>query len=479
MAPSTEPLLVTVAEEPTPHQTPAWLVLFVLSGVAFTGNALISLIGPFLPQHFGEIGVSQIWSGVIFSGFPVAMLICSPIAMTLMGRFGRVKVLVGGLVLQGLSSLTFGIADTATGGVGANPQGALVIYVSSRLVCGFGGALANNAIFSIAVDRFPDALGRVMSLNEVLIGVGFSLGPPIGTVLYIQGGFGFPFYAFGCAVLLFAPFALMLRGQAPAVGGGGGDDEQQGGLFAVMTPSLLIPAMSLFFATSVFGVVNSNLALYLQNEVGVSEAGIGNMFSALAVSYAVNGMLVGGPVLDRLGASRICAAGGCLAGLSLAVGLGLEAGSLPKGSHARMVYMIAVLAVLGLAQAMTLVPSLPAMHASLPPAPGPGATEAVVAWFNIFLQLGLAVSPVVGTAMAGAMGFERTMMICGSVIASYGAFALCYAARHPEKHGDAPSTPPGATASIGFSTPMSSPTGRRRGSSSGGMGSPHNRAVLV
>lgn len=472
MASKTAPLLrVVVEEEPTPHLTPAWLVLFVLSGVAFTGNALISLIGPFLPQHFGEIGVSQIWSGVIFSGFPVAMLICSPIAMSAMGRFGRVNVLICGLVLQGISSFAFGFADTATGGVGANPQAALAIYVSSRLVCGFGGALANNAIFSISVDRFPDALGRVMSLNEVLIGVGFSVGPPIGTVLYLQGGFGFPFYAAGCAVLMFAPFALMLRGQAPAGGGAGGGGGEAVGLFAVLTPSLLSPAVSLFFATSVFGVVNSNLALYLQNEVGVSEAGIGNMFSALAVSYAVNGMLIGGPVLDRVGAPRICAAGGCFAGVALAVGLGLEAGSFPRGSHARMVYLVAVLAILGLAQAMTLVPSLPAMHSSLPSAPGPGATEAVVAWFNIFLQLGLAVSPVVGTAMTGALGFERTMTICGGVIAAYGALALCYTAGRPAKTSEGPATPP--MASIGFGTPQSSPQGRRRSSPAGGAASAH------
>merc|ERR1719491_2872431 len=166
---------------------PAWIVLTVLSAVAFTSNANISLTAPILPLHYASIGVDQFWCGVMFACFPIGMLICSPPSTKAMARWGRAPVLAFGLVLQGVACVVFGYADQITGGTGENVRAEVAVGIVSRLVCGAGGACANNAIFAIAVDRFPDKLGLVMGLNEVLIGAGFSLGPPIGQALYLSG----------------------------------------------------------------------------------------------------------------------------------------------------------------------------------------------------------------------------------------------------------------------------------------------------
>lgn len=36
-------------------------------------------------------------------------------------------------------------------------------------------------VFSMAADSFPDDLGKIMGINEVIIGLGFTVGPPIGS----------------------------------------------------------------------------------------------------------------------------------------------------------------------------------------------------------------------------------------------------------------------------------------------------------
>mmetsp|Transcript_48035 Transcript_48035/g.128816 ORF Transcript_48035/g.128816 Transcript_48035/m.128816 type:complete len:80 (+) Transcript_48035:128-367(+) len=63
--------------------------------------------------------------------------------------------------------------------------------------------------------------------------MGLSLGPPIGTCLYLAGGFAMPFLVAGSTILFFAPFTLMFHEALPAVDGLHG-----GGHGGAVTPSL-------------------------------------------------------------------------------------------------------------------------------------------------------------------------------------------------------------------------------------------------
>lgn len=413
---------------------PAWLVLFVVSGVAYTSNAIISLLLPFTPKHLEGLHVSQDWCGLIFAAFPLAMLVCSPLAVKAMGRFGRVSVLFVGLMLQGVATVIFGYADALSGGYGANVQAALAILLVSRLVCGLGGACANNAIFSIAADRFPDSLGAVMGLNEVVIGLGFTTGPPIGEALFLLRGFALPFLVAGLTIIIFAPTALLLS-QPPRPKTAQqklAEAEGQVSLLAVLTPAVVVPGLTLLLGTSVFGVVESILSLYLDEQVGCSDVMTSVIFAIFAAAYSLAGPVVG-IIADRKGPLTICAWGGLCAGLVMVLLLGPEAHRFPRGTVARQTYEIVALVLLGLGQAATVIPSLPAMKDGAPTnvnASSEAVTEAVVAWFNMFLQLGLAVSPPLATHLADSMGlgFEWTVLICGSVVAAYGAFAVFFAA---------------------------------------------------
>ena len=50
---------------------------------------------------------------------------------------------------------------------------------------------------SILIDLFPNKVATLMSYTEMCIGVGYMLGPPLGSFLYELGGFILPFEVVG------------------------------------------------------------------------------------------------------------------------------------------------------------------------------------------------------------------------------------------------------------------------------------------
>jgi MFS family permease len=44
---------------------------------------------------------------------------------------------------------------------------------------------------------YPNNVAKIMSYTQMFIGLGYMLGPAIGSILYIQGGFILPFVTIG------------------------------------------------------------------------------------------------------------------------------------------------------------------------------------------------------------------------------------------------------------------------------------------
>ena len=71
-----------------------------------------------------------------------------------------------------------------------------------RALDGMGDAAAWGAILSIMMKLYPDKVATIMSSNEMIFGLGYSLGPAIGGSLYDLGGFKFPFIMLGSITLV-------------------------------------------------------------------------------------------------------------------------------------------------------------------------------------------------------------------------------------------------------------------------------------
>ena len=174
---------------------------------SFLSNALVSLIAPFLPHHITAVlhGSSSL-VGILMSAYPLAVFFTLPICNILCRRVGRRTTLLVGELVQGVAAIFFGYGEVVTQlFVSTSSAGytrcVIGVYFAARIIEGFGAAAANLAITSIVADHFKQSLGKIMGVNETIIGLGFTLGPPIGSALYAVGGFGLPFVIFGSLLL--------------------------------------------------------------------------------------------------------------------------------------------------------------------------------------------------------------------------------------------------------------------------------------
>ena len=81
-------------------------------------------------------------------------------------------------------------------------------YCQNRFLDGVGDAATSGAIISVMMKLYPDKVASILSWSEMAYGLGYSLGPAIGGILYDAGGFKFPFLLVGCMALVLA-FALL------------------------------------------------------------------------------------------------------------------------------------------------------------------------------------------------------------------------------------------------------------------------------
>lgn len=409
---------------------PTWRIVAMLLGVTFCTCLNTGMVAPILPWQLSDMGASPMWNDFIFSIFPMATLLMTPLAKTAVGHYGRIELLFLGLVLQCVSTVSFAYADVLTGGVGVQTQAALAIFAMSRVVCGIGSAFANVAIFAIAVEHFSqgdtDRIGEVSGYNQVANGLGFTLGPPLGNFLFVLGGFHWPYSATAGLMLVLSPGAFFLRQERSGGNAGSRRGRRQTRLLEVVRLSFLLPGGCVLLGTFVWGLVQPSLGEYCLKHVGVAPESVGLFFAVYAAVFSIAAPFVGKSA-DIFGASRVCAAGTVATGVILASMMGPIAGRLfEKGSDARITYEVISLSVLGLLQACMIIPTLSAMRRGVGSdmRRHPGVGDCISAWFVIFFNFGLSFGPVIGAPITQLFGFEYAALWCGVCIAAYGVLAL-------------------------------------------------------
>ena len=73
-----------------------------------------------------------------------------------------------------------------------------------RALGGIADVAAWGAVLSILMKLFPSKVSTIMSWTEMFFGLGYMLGPALGSVLYNAGGFMLPFIVVGSIGLIVA-----------------------------------------------------------------------------------------------------------------------------------------------------------------------------------------------------------------------------------------------------------------------------------
>ena len=168
------------------------------------GNSLYSIMDAFFPQQAEAKLLSPEAIGAIFAAFPAVVFLTAPSASRLMDRIGtRTTFLVGCFAIS-IGTLSFSAALILPDGA---PFAAWCMVM--RLLQGAGGALEEASAYVLIASLAGSNVTFYLGLTELSTGLGYMLGPPIGAVLYMAGGFPAPFISAACALFLasYAAFA--------------------------------------------------------------------------------------------------------------------------------------------------------------------------------------------------------------------------------------------------------------------------------
>ena len=179
----------------------------------------IAQFAAFFPLYVGELGIRQELVAPIFSVFMVASLVMAMASGPLANRYSRLRVLTFAVGCVSTGSILFGLTPDLVDGEDRR----VALFIVARLIQGLGRAGVDTMIFAMLRDRFPDDQAKVLGLAVASGAFAFTIGPPVGGLLFVALGLGVPFVLAGsmppvvlALVLLAAPAK---RGTTPTAKG--------------------------------------------------------------------------------------------------------------------------------------------------------------------------------------------------------------------------------------------------------------------
>ncbi len=307
-------------------------LLLVVSFAIFLDTLFYAVITPMLPQLTHELHLSKLSAGVMTAAYPAGMLVASLPAGALAVRYGPRLTVIIGLVLLVLSTVGFGLLNTATG------------LNIARFVEGIGGACAwAGGLAWIVGATAPERRGAVIGKVLGTAIAGSLFGPAVGALASVTGR-----ASLFCGLAAIASLLLIPIWQLQ-------DTSESSGqpvidvLRSLNRPALRAAMWLMALPAIVSGVLNVLGPLAL-NGLGAGAGVIGITFLVGAGLEAVVSPAAG-RFSDRHGRMLPLCAG--LAG----VGVGLACFTLPSTALVLSLLMIAIAMVLGVfwAPVMALV----------------------------------------------------------------------------------------------------------------------------
>jgi predicted MFS family arabinose efflux permease len=383
--------------------TPAFIRLAVADLAYFTATGVAIYTLPLWVT--GPVGSDKAGAGLAFGAFAVSALILRPVAGRLADTRGRRPLLVGGALLGALGMVGTAYADN------------LVLVVLLRLLLGVAEAAFFVAALAALADLAPASrMSEAISYNSLGLYLGLAFGPPLGELLVISAGFTAAWYGAAALSVVAAVIAAGIKNvrsrSAPTAG------HSRLIHWKAVPPALgffaSVVAMGVFFA---FGALQADA-------VGLMPASAPLFVYGLVV---VAGRLSLARVLDRFPALLL----GAIALAIIAGGLVIIA------LWTRPMGMILGAAIFALGVTI----STPAFFSAIFATARPGERGAASGTASVFLDLGIALGPMVLGLAAQAGGIPFAFGIAAVVVLG-GCGWILTLSRAGRPTGVAPTDPP-------------------------------------
>lgn len=375
-----------------------------VTGATFIGFAGFTLVMPFLPLYFGELGISDpahvaIWSGLSLGVTPAVTAAMAPIWARLADRFGRKM-----MVARSLGSF---VIIMALMGFVQYPWQVLALRAIQGFFAGYGPIALTMAAESAPPDQIATAIGFVQTAQRL----GPALGPVIGGGLTQAVGIRHTFLASSAVYLL--AFAFVMIGYRESGERRHIQADPSAGKVTFATLAAVPYFVLLMFTVFGLQVVDRSLGpilpLYL-GEIGYSDASVpllaGVLFTTTAAAAAV-GNQISSYLLKRRPAAFLVpwmAALGAVAALVL-------------GLSAPWAVLVATAAVFGFALGVATTCTYTAATHSLPPS----KRGVAFGFLTSAYLIGLAVSPVIA-GLVGAQSMRAVFLTDAAALAALAWF---------------------------------------------------------
>lgn len=363
----------------------------VLLGAFGLDALLYMLVVPFLPSRAQSLGASPFVTSALFAMYAACLFAATPALGWLSDRLGARRVLLMGLAALAAATLAFAYAP------------GLPLLFAARGAQGVAAAATWTAGLALVAQltplaQRPKVFSRILMAN----GVGTLVGPPLGGLLYMLGGFSAPFLVVaalvvldGCGRVLFLPGSRVLGAAQISAG-------RRNGALVKRDSQFVFALLVTLAGAGLLAMAEPSIPLVLSTHFGVEPVVIGLVFGGVALVFILFQPLVAA-VTRWVGAER-----------AVAFGLVMSAGALMlEATSATALQAELGLIHLALGLSLILLPALEVLTRS-------GQKRAVAfgtlfAAYNLAYAGGQLVGPLIAgatiTAAGPAQGFALLSLI--------------------------------------------------------------------
>ncbi len=235
---------------------------------------LLQVVVPLIPRYTLEIGAEPFLIGLAVSSISVAAIILRPFSGIASDRWSRSKMMLLGMAF---GAVAYGVLFAFDG---------IQSVIIARLLEGVGIALFVPSSMASAVDMAPEGkVGQALGWRSLMVGIGFSLGPAIGSFLSELFGYRSTFGIVALLICILLPFVIFKEPRREARQKGVSFEGITGRSFLMATSSLV------FYGIAWMGLLTF-LSAYLKI-IGYGDIEIGLFVSIQAASSLVLRILAG------------------------------------------------------------------------------------------------------------------------------------------------------------------------------------------